>query len=43
MNSRWVTERSRIEFSSRPMPPAAETADTSGARAIQVIGDWKMG
>ena len=25
------------------MPPAAETADTSGARAIQVIGDWKIG
>ena len=41
--SRVVTERSAIEFSKSPMPPAAETADTRGARAIQVIGDWKIG
>jgi hypothetical protein len=32
-----------MEFSSKATTPAEETAVTSGAWAIQVIDDWKIG
>jgi hypothetical protein len=32
-----------MEFSSKSITPTEQTAVTSGARAIQVIDDWKIG
>jgi hypothetical protein len=32
-----------MQFSSKSITPAEETAVTSGALAIQVIDDWKIG
>ena len=32
-----------MEFSNKSITPAEETAVTSGALAIQVIDDWKIG
>jgi hypothetical protein len=32
-----------MEFSSKSITPTEETVVTSGARAIEVIDDWKIG